>query len=88
MTDRIRLMTQKEHLVQWHSTVLTKLALIPQRTINSYARQTAKDGGKSELYREGDFVVTMKGCDVDETRDCEAEMLPYWRDWVKALKRV
>jgi hypothetical protein len=25
-----------EHIVQWHGTVLAKLALVPQRLINSY----------------------------------------------------
>ena len=35
-----------EHMVQWHGTVLAKLALVPQRILNSYTRET--DGGSSE----------------------------------------
>jgi mannan polymerase II complex MNN11 subunit len=27
----------QEHIVQWHPTILTKLALVPQRTMNAYA---------------------------------------------------
>ena len=37
-----------EHIVQWHGTVLAKLALVPQRLMNSYTRDsgsgTAGDG--------------------------------------------
>jgi len=35
-----------EHIVQWHGTVLAKLALVPQRILNSYMRETG--GGSSE----------------------------------------
>ena len=28
-----------EHIVQWHGTILAKLALVPQRLLNSYAAQ-------------------------------------------------
>lgn len=34
-----------EHMVQWHGTILAKLALVPQRVLNSYTRQV---GGKEE----------------------------------------
>lgn len=30
-----------EHIVQWHGTILAKMALIPQRVINSYPQQVA-----------------------------------------------
>lgn len=33
-----------EHIVQWHGTVLAKLALVPQRLINSYMREADKSG--------------------------------------------
>ena len=36
-----------EHVVQWHGTILAKLALVPQRLINSYAVNGAAD--QSEL---------------------------------------
>ena len=33
-----------EHIVQWHGTILAKLALIPQRSINSYMAESANSG--------------------------------------------
>jgi len=37
-----------EHIVQWHGTVLAKLALVPQRVLNSYTRDTgASNEGES-----------------------------------------
>lgn len=35
-----------EHIVQWHGTVLAKLALVPQRIINSYAVTKADAEGR------------------------------------------
>jgi hypothetical protein len=41
-----------EHIVQWHGTILARMALVPQRTINSYAagegRTLQKSDGKSD----------------------------------------
>lgn len=31
-----------EHLVQWHGTILAKLALVPQKMLNSYMPETGK----------------------------------------------
>lgn len=31
-----------EHIVQWHGTVLAKLALVPQRVLNSYTEKSGK----------------------------------------------
>ena len=37
-----------EHMVQWHGTMLAKMALVPQRRLNSYTRETGGNGnGKS-----------------------------------------
>lgn len=33
-----------EHIVQWHGTILAKLALVPQRLINSYMAESASPG--------------------------------------------
>ncbi|KAK2072975.1 hypothetical protein P8C59_007292 [Phyllachora maydis] len=41
-----------EHIVQWHPTILSKLALIPQRIINSYNKD-----GKGEAYKDGDIAI-------------------------------
>lgn len=65
--------TKQEHIVQWHPTILTKLALIPQRTLNTYNTDIASRGGADALYQDGDFVVRLVGCNTDAARSCEAE---------------
>ncbi|KAF2100102.1 glycosyltransferase family 34 protein [Rhizodiscina lignyota] len=65
-----------EHLVQWHGTILAKLALVKQNVMNSYAdpiREQASDAGAA---REGDFVTYFGLCD-NPPRNCENEMQPY-----------
>jgi hypothetical protein len=37
-----------EHIVQWHGTVLAKLALVPQRLLNSYTRESGVAPGSEE----------------------------------------
>ncbi|KAJ4297679.1 putative alpha-1,6-mannosyltransferase mnn11 [Kalmusia sp. IMI 367209] len=59
-----------EHIVQWHGTILAKLALIPQNILNSYA--TGPANPKFGKYREGDFVANFPGCARDKA-DCAAE---------------
>ncbi|KAL8626465.1 hypothetical protein Q9189_007833 [Teloschistes chrysophthalmus] len=66
-----------EHIVQWHPTILTKLALIPQRALNAYNVDIASRGGRDAMYKDGDFVVRLVGCESDSSggggRDCERE---------------
>ncbi|KAI6250269.1 alpha-1,2-galactosyltransferase [Erysiphe necator] len=63
-----------EHIIQWHPTILSKLALVPQRMLNSYSKpDTTSDFG---VYREGDFVVELTGCEQPE-RNCATEVQPY-----------
>ncbi|RKF54798.1 putative alpha-1,2-galactosyltransferase C8D2.17 [Erysiphe neolycopersici] len=63
-----------EHIVQWHPTILSKLALIPQRMLNSYSKpDTTSEAG---VYREGDFVVELTGCEQTD-RNCATEVQPY-----------
>lgn len=38
-----------EHIVQWHGTILAKLALVPQRVLNAYASVGAK-GSDGEFF--------------------------------------
>jgi len=67
-----------EHIVQWHGTILAKLALVPQRIMNSYTT-----GAAEGIYQEGDFVANFHGCQRDPNRDCESEMqrlLVRWRE--------
>lgn len=58
-----------EHLVQWHGTVLSRLALVPQKVMNSYVR-----GPADQTYSDGDFVATFHDCDrVGGGLSCEDE---------------
>ncbi|KAL8914715.1 MAG: hypothetical protein Q9171_000728 [Xanthocarpia ochracea] len=68
-----------EHIVQWHPTILTKLALIPHRLLNTYNVDIASRGGKDNLYKEGDFVVRLVGCETDPKRSCEDEFDEFYR---------
>ncbi|KAL4953121.1 galactosyl transferase GMA12/MNN10 family-domain-containing protein [Aspergillus filifer] len=74
-----------EHIVQWHPTVLARLALVPQRVINSYSKDSpgaSVDG----TYKDGDLLVRFFGCDTDPARNCEWEMEPYYKLWAKRVK--
>ena len=46
-----------EHLIQWHSTILEGLALMPKRSLLSFGVAAGDD----EQYHEGDFVVHLDG---------------------------
>ncbi|KAN0113010.1 glycosyltransferase family 34 protein [Hyaloscypha variabilis] len=66
-----------EHIVQWHPTILSKLALIPQRIMNAYSKADAAGDG---TYKDGDLVIRFAGCDKGG-RDCAAEAEPFSRQW-------
>lgn len=63
-----------EHIVQWHPTILTKLALVPQNIMNSHPSTGNNDEG---AYTDGDFVLNLGNCEA-HGRDCEKE----WKKWV------
>ncbi|SPO03409.1 related to alpha-1,2-galactosyltransferase [Cephalotrichum gorgonifer] len=69
-----------EHIIQWHATILSKLALIPQRTMNSYSDSTL-----GEAYAEGDFVVRFPGCTGTGEKSCQQEASRYNERWRKAF---
>ncbi|KAG9953067.1 glycosyltransferase family 34 protein, partial [Aureobasidium melanogenum] len=71
-----------EHIVQWHGTILAKLALVPQRILNSYTQGPAEG-----IYNEGDFVANFHGCIRDSKRNCEAEMQPLLTRWREITDR-
>lgn len=62
----------QEHIVQWHPTILSKLALVPQRTIASYARN--KEGNS---YRDGDFVALLIDCHPTGPNSCDKQSQSY-----------
>lgn len=73
-----------EHFVQWHSTVLSKLALVPQRTMNSYTQ-----GQGEAKYQDGDFVAHLHGCDIGgSSRSCESEAIPLYEHFVSSLRSL
>ncbi|KAK9462519.1 galactosyl transferase GMA12/MNN10 family-domain-containing protein [Lipomyces oligophaga] len=63
-----------EHIAQWHPTILSKMAIIPQRIFNSYP-----NGVGESLYQEGDFVANLFGCDAPE-RSCTREFDRLWEN--------
>ncbi|EER23594.1 galactosyl transferase GMA12/MNN10 family protein [Coccidioides posadasii C735 delta SOWgp] len=71
-----------DHIVQWHPTMLARLALVPQRILNSYSPQSSKPAASGK-YREGDFLIRFKGCEAGGQRNCEQEMEPYFQEWAK-----
>ncbi|OJI98496.1 hypothetical protein ASPVEDRAFT_147711 [Aspergillus versicolor CBS 583.65] len=73
-----------EHIVQWHPTVMARLALIPQRVINAYSKDSAS-ASVDGTYKDGDLVIRFFGCDTDPNRNCEREMDPYYKLWAKRL---
>lgn len=74
-----------EHIVQWHGSVLSKLALVPQKVLNSYVKEAVVQEGATVTvdgtYSEGDFVANFHGCNTDPTRSCEREMEPLITRW-------
>ncbi|RMJ28130.1 Alpha-1,6-mannosyltransferase subunit [Aspergillus sp. HF37] len=75
-----------DHIAQWHPTILARIAVVSQRTLNAYSRDSsgaAIDG----TYKEGDLVLRFFGCDSDAKRSCEKEMEPFYNSWLKKLKR-
>ncbi|KAI0472387.1 galactosyl transferase GMA12/MNN10 family-domain-containing protein [Xylaria cf. heliscus] len=65
-----------EHIVQWHPTILSKLAIVPQRAINAYA--TADHGAQ---YRDGDIAVVFAQCSGTGTKSCANEAERYSQRW-------
>ncbi|RCI12470.1 hypothetical protein L249_0375 [Ophiocordyceps polyrhachis-furcata BCC 54312] len=69
----------QEHVVQWHPTVLSKLALVPQRTMAAYSQSKL-----GEAYQKGDMVVMFPEC---KPQTCEPESKPYLDQWRRALEQ-
>lgn len=77
-----RLTLKQEHIVQWHPTILSKLALVPQRTINSYS-----SAARGEEYQTGDLAVRFPSCTKSSKNPtCEAEAEPYAMVWRSAFR--
>ena len=61
------------------------MAVVPQRTINAYSRDSS-NAAIDGTYQEGDLVLRLFGCDSDPKRSCESEMEPFYNLWLKKLK--
>lgn len=83
--DQVTNPRHQDHIVQWHPTILARLALVPQRTINSYSKDS-NGASVDGVYKDGDFVIRFLGCDTDTKRSCEKEMEPYYRLWAGKMK--
>lgn len=72
-----------DHIVQWHPTILAKLAIVPQRILNAYPKDSPA-AGINGTYEEGDFLIRFLGCDDGDMQLCE-EMAPYYSTWTKKI---
>ncbi|KAK5101808.1 putative alpha-1,6-mannosyltransferase mnn11 [Lithohypha guttulata] len=87
-----------EHIIQWHPTILAKLAMVDQRLINSYNTMSDKTevdldtdvahGKHDSQYRKGDLLVNFKGCSESKQRDCEKEIKTFYRRWQDEVGRI
>ncbi|KAI0016625.1 glycosyltransferase family 34 protein [Xylariomycetidae sp. FL0641] len=65
-----------EHIVQWHPTILSKLAIVPQRVINAYS--SSKHG---EQYKDGDIAVLFPRCTANGEHSCAKEAERFSQQW-------
>ncbi|KAK8862473.1 galactosyl transferase GMA12/MNN10 family-domain-containing protein [Apiospora arundinis] len=72
-----------EHIVQWHPTILSKLAIVPQRLINAYSNN--KVGAQ---YEDNDIVVRFPGCANPGELQCEEESKRFLPKWQQAFKNA
>ncbi|KAH0565916.1 hypothetical protein GP486_000696 [Trichoglossum hirsutum] len=66
-----------EHIVQWHPTILTKLALVPQRIMSAFNTVPGEYGDQGK-FQEGDFVIRFPKCDYGRPSECETLMKPFF----------
>ncbi|KAI1431805.1 galactosyl transferase GMA12/MNN10 family-domain-containing protein [Xylaria sp. CBS 124048] len=69
-----------EHIVQWHPTILSKMAVVPQRTINAYS--SAEYGAQ---YGDGDIAVVFAQCSGTGITSCASEAERYTQRWRKSF---
>lgn len=76
LAKRSRIDHSQEHIVQWHPTILSKLAIVPQRVINAYS--TADRGAQ---YKDGDVAVVFTQCLGTGPQSCANEAERYSQRW-------
>lgn len=78
-----------EHIIQWHPTLLAKLAIVEQKVLNSYIPGSTVQGdgsktsilSKKGIWQPGDLIINLKDCHSEKDRDCLAEMKKYLGIW-------
>ncbi|EFW98829.1 alpha-mannosyltransferase [Grosmannia clavigera kw1407] len=70
-----------EHIVQWHPTILSKMAIVPQRTINAYSKNE-----HGAVYEPGDLSVRVVACIRTSSTICENEAQSYIKQWQAAAR--
>ncbi|EPS31753.1 putative galactosyl transferase [Penicillium oxalicum 114-2] len=73
-----------DHILQWHPTVLARTALVPQRILNAYSKNSA-GASPDGTYQDGDLILSFPECDKAESRDCQEFQL-YYELWLKSVK--
>ncbi|KIW06242.1 uncharacterized protein PV09_02716 [Verruconis gallopava] len=66
-----------EHIVQWHGTILAKLALVPQHMLCAYSEKDKRAATDNGVYENGNFVISFAECDSPD-RSCRDEMKPWF----------
>ena len=74
--------------MQWHPTILTKLAIVPQKILNTYNIDSPGRGGRDVMYKKGDFAVRLVGCELDSSRNCESEFNVLYDEWKLQMKNT
>ncbi|KAI2611045.1 glycosyltransferase family 34 protein [Hypoxylon fragiforme] len=72
-----------EHIVQWHPTILSKLAIVPQRIINAYS---SNDHG--EQYKDGDIAIVFARCSNTGDKSCAKEAERFSQQWRTSFSRA
>ena len=67
-------------MVQWHPTILAKVAVVPQTVLGSYTNEVAT-ADQGEAYISGDFVAQFNGCNADEKNNCDTQLSKYGPKW-------
>lgn len=66
--------------MQWHPTILAKLAIVEQNVIDSYSK-----GANGVEYKDGDFAVRLAECAAAGPKACENESQRFVQQWRKAF---
>ncbi|KAI2632045.1 glycosyltransferase family 34 protein [Hypoxylon sp. NC1633] len=72
-----------EHIIQWHPTILSKLAIVPQHIINAYS---SKDHG--EQYKDGDIAVVFARCFGIGEKSCAKVSERFSQQWRTSFSRA